>query len=156
MLYIRGLIKTTSTASFLILEGAAEAILRIINIRRIYIANFAIFKIATFWSYHLHSVSRNVAIFWLVVRMCDHRLQCMHACKACSMHEGRRYRYTFQRARVASSPEVPKVTWWTIATFLRLPFTLANFTWNLATFQKNRTPACDFSGDVSRVFMRCC
>ena len=26
------------------------------------------------------SVSRNVAIFWLVVRMCDHRLQCMHSC----------------------------------------------------------------------------
>ena len=24
------------------------------DIRRIYIANFAIFKIATFWSYHLH------------------------------------------------------------------------------------------------------
>ena len=34
------------------------------------------------------------------------------------MHEGRGYRYTFQRARVASSPEVPKVTWWKIATFL--------------------------------------
>ena len=26
------------------------------------------------------SVSRNFAIFWLVVRMCDHRLQCMHSC----------------------------------------------------------------------------
>ena len=52
--------------------------------------------------------------------------------------------------------EVPKVTWWKVATFLRLPFTLANFAWNFATFQKNRTPACDFSGDVSRVFMRCC
>ena len=34
------------------------------------------------------------------------------------MHEGRGYRYTFQRARVASSPEVPKVTWWKIVTFL--------------------------------------
>ena len=42
----------------------------------------------------------------------------VHACSACSMHEGRGYRYTFQRARVASSPEVPKVTWWKIATFL--------------------------------------
>ena len=52
--------------------------------------------------------------------------------------------------------EVPKVTWWKVATFLRLPFTLANFAWNFATFQKNHTPACDFSGDVSRVFMRCC
>ena len=54
--------------------------------------------------------------------MCDHRLQCMHSCiqcmHSCSMHEGRGYRYTFQRARVASSPEVPKVTWWKIATFL--------------------------------------
>ena len=26
------------------------------------------------------SVSRNFTIFWLVVRMCDHRLQCMHSC----------------------------------------------------------------------------
>ena len=51
------------------------------------------------------SVSRNFAIFWLVVRMCDHRLQCMHSC---SMHEGRGYRYTFQRARVASSRKYPR------------------------------------------------
>ena len=102
------------------------------------------------------SVWRNFAIFWLVVRMCDQRLQCMHSHAACSMHEGRGYRYTFQKARVASSPEVPKVTWWKIATFLRLPFTLANFAWNFATFQKYRTPAWYFSGDVSRVFMRSC
>ena len=26
------------------------------------------------------SVSRNFTIFGLVVRMCDHRLQCMHSC----------------------------------------------------------------------------
>ena len=26
------------------------------------------------------SVSQNFAIFWLVLRMCDHRLQCMHSC----------------------------------------------------------------------------
>ena len=26
------------------------------------------------------SVSRNFTIFWLVVRMCNHRLQCMHSC----------------------------------------------------------------------------
>ena len=68
------------------------------------------------------SVSRNFVIFWLVVRMCDHIITgysaCIHACSACSMHEGRGYRYTFQRARVSSSPEVPKVTWWKIATFL--------------------------------------
>ena len=110
------------------------------NNRRIYIANFAIFKIATFWSYHLHlreklwrfSFTKTSRFFWLVVRMCDHRLQCMHSCmhscSACSMHEGRGYRYTFQRSRVASSPEVPKVTWWKIATFLlkwpELPYSL--------------------------------
>ena len=54
------------------------------DIRRIYTANFTIFKIATFWSYHLHlcekSRSFSFTIFWLVVRMCDHRLQCMHSC----------------------------------------------------------------------------
>ena len=70
------------------------------------------------------SVSRNFAIFWLVVLSCaiTGYSACIHACRACSMHEGRGYRYTFQRARVASSPEVPKVTWWKIATFLRLPW----------------------------------
>ena len=69
------------------------------------------------------------------------------------MHEGRGYLYTFQRARVASSPEVPKVTWWKVATFLRLPFTLANFAWNFAKFQKNRTwhLAWYFSGEVSSI-----
>ena len=135
--------------------------------RRIYIVNFAIFKITTFWSYHLHlrensrsfslvSWNWNFASFWLVVRMCDHRLQCMHSC----MHRmqyawgPRIYIYTFQRARVASSPEVPKVTWWKVATFLRLPFTLANFAWNFAKFQKNRTPAWYFSGEVSSI-VRC-
>ena len=68
--------------------------------RRIYIANFAILNrdilILPF------TLARKIAKF--------HRLQCMH--------EDRGYRYTFQRARVASSPEVPKVTWWKIATFL--------------------------------------
>ena len=91
------------------------------------------------------SVSRNFAIFWLVVRMCDHRLQCMHSC---SMHEGRGYRYTFQRARVASSPEVPKVTWWKIATFLRLPFTLANFARQLA-------PKCHNFSNVAKLARQC-
>ena len=98
----------------------------------------------------------NFASFWLVVRMCDHRLQCMHSC----MHRmqcawgPRIYLYTFQRARVASSPEVPKVTWWKVASFLQLPFTLANFAWNFAKFQKNRTPAWYFSGEVSSI-VRC-
>ena len=32
------------------------------------------------------SVSRNFAIFWLVVRMCDHRLQCMHLCMQCMQY----------------------------------------------------------------------
>ena len=122
-------------------------------------------KIATFWSYHLHlrEKSRSFSFTKLrdfLVGSAHVRSQAtvhafMHAAH-CSMYEGRGYRYTFQRARVASSAEVPKVTWWKIATFLRLAFTLANFAWNFATFQKNRTPACDFSGDVSRVFMRCC
>ena len=126
--------------------------------RRIYIANFAIFKIATFWSYHLHLREKSRSFSFTKRR--DFLVGSAHVRSQATvhafMHEGRGYRYTFQRARVASSPEVPKVTWWKIATFLRLPFTLANFAWNVATFQKNRTPACDFSGDVSRVFMRCC
>ena len=37
-----------------------------------------------------------------------------------------------------------KVTWWKIAIILRLAFTLANFAWNFAMFQKNRTPASSF------------
>ena len=139
-------------------NGAAT----MLNIRRIYIANFAIFKIATFWSYHLH-LRENSRSFvetetsrvfkWLVVRMCDDRLQCMHSCMHPMQYAWglRGYLYTFQRARIASCPEVPKVTWWKVATFLRLPFTLANFAWNFAKFQKNRTPAWYFSGEVSSI-----
>ena len=41
-------------------------------------------KIAKF-QFHETSVSRNFTIFWLVVRMCDHRLQCMHAAHAVCM-----------------------------------------------------------------------
>ena len=59
----------------------------------------------------------------------------MHASHAVCMRTEDIYT-RFQRARVASSPEVPKVTWWKVATFLRLPFTLANFAWNFAKFQK--------------------
>ena len=66
------------------------------------------------------SVSRNFAIFWLVVRMCDHRLQCMHSCMQRMQYAwGPRISiHVSNWARVASSPEVPKVTWWKIATFL--------------------------------------
>ena len=134
------------------------------NNRRIYIANFAIFKIATSWSYHLHL--REKSWSFSLTKLRDFLVgsahvrsgysACIHACSACSMHEGRGYRYTFQRARVASSPEVPKVTWWKNCDISRLPFTLANFAWNFATFQKNRTPAWYFSADVSRVFMHSC
>ena len=131
-----------------------------VGLRRIYIANFAIFKIATFWSYHLHLRENSRSLVKLKLReflvgSAHVRSQAtVHACIACSMHEGRGYLYTFQRARVASSPEVPKVTWWKVATFLRLPFTLANFAWNFAKFQKNRTPAWYFSGEVSSI-VRC-
>ena len=34
------------------------------------------------------------------------------------------YLYTFQRARVASSPDSTQGQWWKVATFLRLTFTL--------------------------------
>ena len=70
---------------------------------------------------------------------------CIHACSACSMHEGRGYTDGSTQGHVMKNRDIS-----------RLAFTLANFAWNFATFQKNRTPACDFSGDVSRVFMRCC
>ena len=91
--------------------------------RRIYIANFTIFKIATSWSYHLHlrEKSRSFSFTELrdfLVGSAHVRSQATVHAFICSMHEGRGYRYTFQRARVASSPEVPKVTWWKIATFL--------------------------------------
>ena len=83
--------------------------------RRIYIANFAIFKIYTCAKNREVSVSRNFAF---LVGSAHVRSQAtVHA----FMHAGQYawgYRYTFQKARVASSPEVPKVTWWKIATFL--------------------------------------
>ena len=120
------------------------------------------------------SVSRNFAIFWLVVRMCDHRLQCMHSCS--SMHEGRGYRYTFQRARVASSPEVPKVTWWKIATFLgyhlhwltsletsrhfrkialRLGIFLAMFRECLCVVARQLAPKCRDFSNVAKLARQC-
>ena len=150
--------------------------------RGIYIVNFAIFKIATFWSYHLHlreksrsSVSQNFAIFWLVVRMCDHSA-CIHACSACSMHEGRGYRYTFQRARLASIPEVPKVTWWKIVTFLgyhlhwltsletswhfrkialRLGIFLAMFRECLCVVARQLAPKCRDFSNVAKLARQC-
>ena len=95
--------------------------------RRIYIANFTIFEIVTFWSYHLHlrEKSRSFSFTKLrdfLVGSAHVRSQAtvhafMHAAHAVCMR-GWGYRYTLQRARVASSPEVPKVTWWKIATFL--------------------------------------
>ena len=98
-----------------------------VNSRRIYIANFAIFKIATFWSYHLHlrekSRSFSFTKLWnfesdFLVGSAHVRSQATVHAFMHSMHEGRGYRYTFQRARIASSLEVPKVKWWKIATFL--------------------------------------
>ena len=96
----------------------------IFSTRRIYIANFAIFKIETFWSYHLHLREKSWSFSFTKLRnffgwWCACAITGYSACiAACSMHEGRGYRYTFQRACVASSPEVPKVTWWKIMTFL--------------------------------------
>ena len=100
----------------------------------------------------------------------------MHAAHTCSMHEGRGYRYTFQRARVASSPEVPKVTWWKIATFLgyhlhwltsletsrhfrkialRLGIFLAMFRECLCVVARQLAPkCCDFS-NVAKLARQC-
>ena len=108
--------------------------------------------------------------------MCDHRLQCMHSCSACSMHEGRGYRYTFQRVRVASSPEVPKVTWWKIATFLgyhlhwltsletsrhfrkialRLGIFLAMFRECLCVVARQLAPKCRDFSNVAKLARQC-
>ena len=122
-----------------------------LNNRRIYIANFAIFKIATFWSYHLHLREKSRSFSFTKLR--DFLVGNAHVRSQATVHafmhavcmRAEDIDTCFKvRARVASSPEVPKVTWWKIATFLRLPFTLANFAWNFATFQKNRTPAWYF------------
>ena len=90
------------------------------NIRRIYIANFAILNrdilILPFTLVRKIAKFRDFLVGSAHVRSQATVHAFMHA--ACSMHEGRGYQYTFQRARVASSPEVPKVTWWKIATFL--------------------------------------
>ena len=125
--------------------------------RRIYIANFAIFKIATFWSYHLHLRKKSRSFSFTKLRdflvgraacAITGYSACIHAYSACGMHEGRGYRYTFQRARVASSPEVSQGHVMKNRNISAVTFTLANFAWNFATFQKNRTPAWYFSADV--------
>ena len=86
--------------------------------RRIYIANFAIFKIVTFLSYHLHLREKSRSFSFTKLR--DFLVGSAHVRSQATVHAfmhaehavcmGRGYRYTFQRARVASSPEVPKVT----------------------------------------------
>ena len=92
------------------------------------------------------------------------------------MHEGRGYRYTFQRARVASSPEVPKVTWWKIATFLgyhlhwltsletsrhfrkialRLGIFLAMFRECLCVVARQLAPKCRDFSNVAKLARQC-
>ena len=92
------------------------------------------------------------------------------------MHEGRGYRYTFQRARVASSPEVPKVTWWKIATFLgyhlhwptslqtsrhfrkialRLGIFLAMFRECLCVVARQLAPKCREFSNVAKLARQC-
>ena len=92
------------------------------------------------------------------------------------MHEGRGYWYTFQRARVASSPEVPKVTWWKIATFLgyhlhwltsletsrhfrkialRLGIFLAKFQALLGVVARQLAPKCRDFSNVAKLASRC-
>ena len=88
------------------------------------------------------------------------------------MHEGRGYRYTFQRACVASSPEVPKVTWWKIATFLgyhlhwltsrhfrkialRLGIFLAMFRECLCVVARQLAPKCHNFSNVAKLARQC-
>ena len=92
------------------------------------------------------------------------------------MHEGRGYRYTFQRVRVASSPEVPKVTWWKIATFLgyhlhwltpletlrhfrkialRLGIFLAMFRECLCVVARQLAPKCRDFSNVAKLARQC-
>ena len=92
------------------------------------------------------------------------------------MHEGRGYRYTFQRARVASSPEVPKVTWWKIATILgchlhwltsletsrhfrkialRLGIFLAMFRECLCVVARQLAPKCRDFSNVAKLARQC-
>ena len=122
------------------------------------------FKIPTFWSYHLHLREKSQSFVKLQLRAfligsAHVRSQATRAClhvhaahAVCMWYED--IDYTFQRARVASIPEVPKVTWWKIATFHGYHLHWLISLWYFATFQKNRTPACYFSADVSRVLMR--
>ena len=92
------------------------------------------------------------------------------------MHEGGGYRYTFQRARVASSPEVPKVTWWKIVTFLgyhlhwltsletsqhfrkialRLGIFLAMFRECLCVVARQLAPKCRDFSNVAKLARQC-
>ena len=122
----------------------------------------------------IYTCAKNRAIFWLVVRTCA--ITGYSACSACSMHEGRGYRYTFQRAHIASSPEVPKVTWWKIATFLgyhlhwltsletsrhfrkialRLGIFLAMFRECLCVVARQLAPKCHNFSNVTKLARQC-
>ena len=106
------------------------------------------------------SVSQNFTIFWLLVRMCDHKL-CMHSCMQRMQYVWgpRIYRYTFQRARVASSPEVPRSRDEKSRHFrkiaLRLGIFLAMFRECLCVVARQLAPkCCDFS-NVAKLARQC-
>ena len=157
---------------------------RKLAIRRIYIANFAIFKIATSWSYHLHLREKSWSFSFM--KLHDFLVGSAHVRSQATVHAfmhvahavciGRGYRYTFQRARVASSPEVPKVTWWKIATFLgyhlhwltsletsrhfrkialRLSIFLAMFRECLCVVARQLAPKCRDFSNVAKLARQC-
>ena len=146
----------------------------------------AIFKIVTFWSYHLHlrKKSRSFSFTKLrdfLVGSAHVRSQAtvhafMHAAHAvCMRAEDIDTRFE-QRARVASSPEVPKVTWWKIATFLgyhlhwltsletsrhfrkialRLGIFLAMFRGCLCVVARQLAPKCRDFSNVAKLARQC-
>ena len=56
------------------------------NSRRIYIANFAIFKIATFWSYHLHLSEKSWSFSF--TKLHDFLVGSAHVWSQATVHQG--------------------------------------------------------------------
>ena len=113
------------------------------------------------------SVSRNFTIFWLVVRMCDHRLQCMHSCMQRMQYAWgpRIYRRKYPRSRDEMSRHFCgyHLHWLTsletsrhfrkIA--LRLAIFLAMFRECLCIVARQLAPKCRDFSNVAKLASRC-
>ena len=117
------------------------------NDRCIYIANFAIFKIATFWSYHLHLRKKSWSFSFTKHR--DFLVGSAHVRSQATVHAFMHAAHAVCMRAEDIPTEVPKVTWWKIAIFL------AMFRECLCVVARQLAPKCRNFSNVAKLASRC-